>query len=223
MIGLTLFVGVVIANYSENKVRRTRCFCVQWKWDENQVFQCTVKVRWEPGVSVYSENEMRTRCFSVQWKWDENLVLQCTVTVKMRWEPGVSVYSEKLFSMHRKDKMKAIIGGSCHNIIFVVTKVLAWQTHVCHDKRCVLSWQTCVCHDKKYACHDKIVVTTICHDKSFVFCGDKHTFSWQNFCHDKCTFVVTKDVFWCDKHVFEKKVKTRCFRVQRKQNKRLLG
>lgn len=32
MIGLTLFVGVVIANFNENKVKRVNFFCVQLMW-----------------------------------------------------------------------------------------------------------------------------------------------------------------------------------------------
>ena len=43
---------------------------------------------------------------------------------------------------------------------------------------------------QKYACHDKsFVITKLCS-------------SQQNFCVDKHTFVVTKDVSCCDKHVF---------------------
>ena len=178
---------------------RTRCFSVQWKWDENQVFQCTVKVRWEPGVSVFSESEMRTRCFSVQWKWDKNQVFQCTVTT--RWEPCVSMHSEnKLFSVHCKDEMKIVIGGSCHNIMFVVTNVLMQQTHVLSQQK---MWFVMT----NVFVATKVLVVTKLLQQLFVmtkvtFCGDKHTFLWQIFFYDKYTFVVTKDMFWHNKHVF---------------------
>ena len=39
------------------------------------------------------------------------------------------------------------------------------------------------------------VAANICHDK---FCHNI-IFSWENFCHNKHTFVVTKDTFCCDK------------------------
>ena len=62
--------------------------------------------------------------------------------------------------------------GSATSIIFVATNFLSTQTCVCCDKTHLLSWQ-------KYACHDKTFVAT-----------------------NTCTFVVTKDMFCHDKHMF---------------------
>ena len=66
--------------------------------------------------------------------------------------------------------------GAATSIIFVTANVLVMTKRL-------LSRQ-------KYACHDKsFVITKLCS-------------SQQNFCVDKHTFVVTKDVSCCDKHVF---------------------
>ena len=82
----------------------------------------------------------------------------------------------------------------CDEIMFVVTKLLMQQIFVltnmclsrqayfCCDKGCVFLRQTRVCH--------KCSVTTKIH------------LSQQNLCHNKHTFVVTKDAFFCDKRVF---------------------
>ena len=68
--------------------------------------------------------------------------------------------------------------GAATSIIFVTTKVLSWQTQVCHDKH--LSWQMYICHDKKYACCENY----------FGFVTTKHT-----FCH-KSMLVATKLLLW---------------------------
>ena len=56
------------------------------------------------------------------------------------------------------------------------------------------------------ATKDVSVSTKVCffcrHKIKFVFCRDKIFLSQQTFCHDKHTFVATKDVFCLDKHVF---------------------
>ena len=94
------------------------------------------------------------------------------------------------------------IGGSCHKQHFVMTNTfLSRQT-------CLFLWQNYVCHDKimfvmtKYFCHDKhvfvatsFVTTSILLSWQTRACHDKINTSRQKFCHNKRTFVVTKDVF----------------------------
>ena len=87
---------------------------------------------------------------------------------------------------------KLSLVGAATSIIFVTTKVLLQQTHVCWDKHVFvmtqqvicLSWQTCVCHDKtgcllwqKYDGHNKTFVTTK-HLSQQNICCDKYL-SWQ--------------------------------------------
>jgi len=105
----------------------------------------------------------------------------------------------------------------CRNkIMFATSILLSRQTRVCCDKTRLLSRQ-------KYACLDKtLVATNMCYLSRQKFCRDKrHSLqyryvSWlgacipglclilqrQNFCHEKHTFVSTKDVFCRDKHAF---------------------
>ena len=120
-----------------------------------------------------------------------------------------------------------ILAGAATSIIFVMTKVLSWQTCVCcHNKHMfvatkhILSRQKYACCDKRfgvslagtatsnmsllwqaYFCHDK----RVCWDKvSFSrqkFCRDEITFVATNICYDKNMFVVTKDMFCHDKHM----------------------
>ena len=79
------------------------------------------------------------------------------------------------------------LAGAATSIIFVATKVLSWQTHLCHDKTHLLSqW--------KYTCRNKtFVATKLCLSQQKLlswqayFCRDK----WH-FYHNKHTFVMTK-------------------------------
>ena len=76
--------------------------------------------------------------------------------------------------------------GAATSIIFVVTKVLSWQSQVCRDKTLVttklcMSWQNNFVTSKLLS-WQIFVKTNMC-------------LSWQQFCHDKHTFVMTKDMF----------------------------
>ena len=112
----------------------------------------------------------------------------------------------------------------CHaaSIIFVATKVLLQQTHVCRDKHLFVTTKHMFCHDKSmlvttYFCHDKHMFAAasillsqqktclscrkynFCCDKSFVAtntCLSRQTL----VCHDKSMLVTT---YFChDKHMF---------------------
>jgi len=83
---------------------------------------------------------------------------------------------------------------------------LSRQAYFCRDKRRVLSRQTRVCCDKSIPVETKRLSrqTELCRDKYLswqTFCRNKNIllrqtiFSRQNVCHDKHTFVTTKDVF----------------------------
>ena len=81
-------------------------------------------------------------------------------------------------------------------VTFSETKLLWWQTRVCHNKTCLLLQQ-------KYACCDKtFVVTNLYLSWQNIFVATNTCLSWQNFHHDKHIFVVIKDVFCHNKQVF---------------------
>ena len=89
--------------------------------------------------------------------------------------PGFQLWCPAFFS-HRS---LSIIGKSCHMYYYchdkrfvTINTCFLWQPCVCHDKACPLLWQ-------KYTCLLR-----------------------QNFCLDKHTFVMPKDVFCHNKHVF---------------------
>ena len=86
----------------------------------------------------------------------------------------------------------------CHNkSMLVATKLLSWQTYLCHDKT------GC----DRYLCRDKhnFVVTKVLLWQAY-FCQDKSMLvvtkllSWQtvmkNICHDKHNFVMAKVLLW---------------------------
>ena len=100
----------------------------------------------------------------------------------------------------------SIIGRSCHKYLSQVSKVLSWQTHVCHDKTRLLLRQKYACRDKTFVAtklclsgqnifvRTKLlswqifVVTNMCLSRQAYFCHDKWSvlcLSWQNFCCDK--------------------------------------
>ena len=96
--------------------------------------------------------------------------------------------------------------GAATSIIFVTTKPLSWQTHVCCDKACYLSQQTYTCHDKskimfvvtKYFCcyktfHDKYLLrwTTKVLLRQAYFCHVK-----TQVCQDKSKLVAIKVLSW---------------------------
>ena len=106
---------------------------------------------------------------------------------------------------HGLSPYSVLLAGAATSIIFVTTKVLSQQTHVCRDKTCLLTWQ-------KYACHDKTFVTTklfCCCDKhNFVMTSillsqqtrvvTKVCFLWHNFCHDTLvTKVLSRQAYFC--------------------------
>ena len=63
----------------------------------------------------------------------------------------------------------------CDKYTFVATNTcLSWQTHVCRDKSMLVGRE--------------------------IFCCN--TITWENVCHDKLTFVATKDAFCNDQHTF---------------------
>ena len=105
------------------------------------------------------------------------------------WIP--SIYRHPCKRRKKENEKKVSLTGAAISIIFVMTKVLLWQTHVM-DKTYLLSWQN-FCHDETqqtHVCPDKItfVATNICHT-----CCNKNVLSWQAyFCCDKRRFVVTK-------------------------------
>ena len=99
---------------------------------------------------------------------------------------------------------------SCHDKSFVTTNTcLSQQTHVCHNTHVLVSSQqtyifvatntNIILSQHKCACF----VTA-----NIYFCCDKYKhnlvktniiLSWIWFCHGKHTFVMTKDMFCCDK------------------------
>ena len=98
--------------------------------------------------------------------------------------------------------------GTATSIIFVMTKVLSWQIHVCHDKTFVstsillsrqcfetklLLQQTRICLGK-YSSWKSFVPTNIILSQQAYFCRDKrHVLSQQtHVCHNKHMFVATK-------------------------------
>ena len=81
------------------------------------------------------------------------------------------------------------LAGAATCIIFVVTKVLSWQAHVCITKHVF-------CHDKSiFVVTDIFFATT---NTSFVV--TKVCLSWQKFCYDKVFVAITKK--FLSQHVF---------------------
>ena len=81
-----------------------------------------------------------------------------------------------------------LLARAATSIIFVTTKrLLSQQKYACHDKTFLLQhvWQIFV------------ATNVILSGQTCVCC----ILSWQKFCHDKHTFVMTKDMF-CPWHVF---------------------
>ena len=85
--------------------------------------------------------------------------------------------------------------GAATSIIFVTTKVLSWQTHVCHDKNMFVVTKHIFCHDKSMLVVTKLLLQQIysCCNK---LCCDKYLpqqtiLPWQNFCSDKSKLVAT--------------------------------
>ena len=78
----------------------------------------------------------------------------------------------------------ASLVGAATRIIFVTTKVLSWQTHVCCDKTCQKKVQTYFCHDKTCVTRNIILLQQMLSQQVY-FCRNKHMFvatnilSWQ--------------------------------------------
>ena len=72
--------------------------------------------------------------------------------------------------------------------------------HVCRDKTCLLLWQKYACHDKtfdttKLCLSQQNLVTTKLLSQQ-IFRATKMCLSWQKFCCDKYTFVMTQKIFF---------------------------
>ena len=85
-----------------------------------------------------------------------------------------------------------ITGGSCHRYHFYRDK--SKFRHLCY-KRVFVATKHVFCRDKSM-----LVTKLLSRQKDFV--ATNIILSPQNFCHDKYTFVATKDVFCRDTHVF---------------------
>ena len=123
---------------------------------------------------------------------------------------------------------KRLSQQNCCNKTFVATNTcLSWQAYFCRDKRVVHSdyWLPLVyqhtyphdslpcsitggsCHKYNFCCDKSFVVTNVClpwqnfrHNK-IMFVVTKRLLRQTHICRDKHTFVGTKDVLCCDKHV----------------------
>ena len=100
------------------------------------------------------------------------------------------------------------LAGAATSIIFVVTKVLSWQTRVCHDKKThLLSQHICLSRQifvgmkvlLRHACF--CCIKRVCHDKTPLLSWQKYacrnkTFVTKIVCCDKYNFVTTNIFSW---------------------------
>ena len=90
--------------------------------------------------------------------------------------------------------------------IFVATNMCLSQQRFCLDKHTFVTTKDVFCCDKQLLVVTKVcllqqisVMTKLSWQKYFVVTNI--IFSWQNFCHNKHTFVVTRDNFFATKHL----------------------
>ena len=135
-------------------------------------------------ASVY-----RVQSFSVQFRiiWkpcEHEHIAYCILHTDQDLKQG----SDKImFVMTKVLSQETHVCHDKHN--FVATKLLLQKVYFCHNKRCVLSWQTCVCHDKS------LDITTLVD-----WAWNTHLLTYLLTCHDKCMFVATKNLLqqkWC--------------------------
>ena len=178
----------------------------QWHQQHQNLHQRTAKcllVPVYPGFGWTSDCRFRiTIWYSYGWScsfemtW-KGLVYGCKTQIPASPHPFKQRHTMIHLYTHTRTHTLSLIPNWLHT-----------HTHLQHSNihcTCLLSLVGAGTHllsQQMHACRVKTFVTTeLCLSQQNIFVATK-LLLWQNFCHDKHTFVITKDMFCHDKHMF---------------------